>query len=145
MFDSYTLRAGDQHHHHRTEVHEHRAPTDASVKLLREMEQAALDKILSTFRLEGAPVNCVIIHMRDAPSAANPLAMGHRFILRYKLGSRQREVRYDYRPSRLSISAQEANDECFHALKAALAEDIAFHLLADPFVNTLRATGFNLT
>lgn len=35
------------------EVHEHRAPTDESVKLLREMEQAAEAKRIAGMRLEG--------------------------------------------------------------------------------------------
>ena len=39
MFDTINLRAGDQHHHHRTEVHEHRAPTDESVRLLHELAE----------------------------------------------------------------------------------------------------------
>lgn len=134
MFDTINLRAGDQHHH-RSEVHEHRAPTDASVRLLREMEQAALDKILGTIRLEGGPVDCAIVHMRDN------LADQHRFIIRYTLGQHQREVRHDYCP-KMGISAQQANDECFQELKAALAEDIAFHMLADPFVRALRSKGF---
>lgn len=35
------------------EVHEHRAPTDASVQLLREMEQAAEAKRIAGMRLEN--------------------------------------------------------------------------------------------
>lgn len=35
------------------EVHEHRAPTDESVKLLREMEAAADAKRIASFKLEG--------------------------------------------------------------------------------------------
>lgn len=51
MFDSY--------HRHtyggpsRIDVHEERAPTDASVKLLREMEQAARDSVLNTFSVDN--------------------------------------------------------------------------------------------
>jgi hypothetical protein len=43
------------HHHTTTEVtkniHEHRAPTDQSVALLREMEQAARDKIIASVHI----------------------------------------------------------------------------------------------
>ncbi len=40
MFDQYVLGRSQHHsHNHRVEVTEHRAPTDESLKLLREMEQ----------------------------------------------------------------------------------------------------------
>jgi hypothetical protein len=144
MFDSYTVRAGDQHHHHRTEVHEHRAPTDASVKLLREMEQAALDKVLGAIRLEGCPVDCVILRMREGPSAADPFALGHHFVVRYKLGAHAREFRHHFRPD-WKKSAQEVNDDCYSDLRRALAEDISHYLLGGPFADMLRKQGFDLT
>lgn len=34
-------------------VHEHRAPTDESVRLLREMEAAARESVLASFKTEG--------------------------------------------------------------------------------------------
>lgn len=43
-------RETHQHHHH-TEVHEHRAPTDESVRLLKEMEETAREKIIASFPL----------------------------------------------------------------------------------------------
>lgn len=46
-------------------VHEHRAPTDESVKLLREMEQAAQAKIDQSIRLEGNGFECVVRTERD--------------------------------------------------------------------------------
>jgi hypothetical protein len=50
------------------EVHEHRAPTDESVKLLREMEQAADAKRIAVMKLEGNEFKGlveVIQHMVD--------------------------------------------------------------------------------
>jgi hypothetical protein len=138
MFDAFHLRAGDHHHHHRSEVHEHRAPTDDSVKLLREMEHAALERVLSTIRLEGSPVDCAIVHMRDH------LNYTHKFLIRYQLGRHKREVRHDFQP-RFGACAQGVNDECHAALKTALAEDIAFHLLTEPFLCVLKREQFNLT
>lgn len=51
------------------EVHEHRAPTDQSVALLKEMEQAARDKVESAVRIEGNAFNCVVHVMREVVSA----------------------------------------------------------------------------
>lgn len=41
-------------------VHEHRAPTDASVKLLREMEQAAEAKVIEAVRVGNISFECVV-------------------------------------------------------------------------------------
>lgn len=138
MFDTYEYRAGDQHHHHhRSEVHEHRAPTDASVKLLKEMEQAALEKILGTIRLEGGPVDCVIVHRADWQNDE------HQFLIRYKLGTVTREARHTYRPQH-GASSYEAREQCLEQLRGALAADIALQLLARPFALVLSRGELNL-
>jgi len=49
-------------------VHEHRAPTDASVALLKEMEEKAAAKITEAVRLEGNGFNCVVHTEWDALS-----------------------------------------------------------------------------
>lgn len=41
-------------------IHEHRAPTDASVKLLKEMEQAAKDKLVASFVLDKNSLNGIV-------------------------------------------------------------------------------------
>lgn len=60
MFDRTLIMPrvdGGTHHHHHTEK---RAPTDESVKLLREMEQAAQDKLDASIRLEANGFECVV-------------------------------------------------------------------------------------
>lgn len=52
------------------EVHEHRAPTDASVALLKEMEQAARDKITESIAISGNGFECVVHLMLDLASDA---------------------------------------------------------------------------
>ena len=47
-------------------VHEHRAPTDASVKLLTEMEAAALAKVERSINVGGNGFECVVNIMRRA-------------------------------------------------------------------------------
>jgi hypothetical protein len=52
-------------HHHSTTVHEHRAPTDASVALLKEMEAAAEKKIVETIRVGNTAIECVLHRWMD--------------------------------------------------------------------------------
>lgn len=49
-------------------VVERRAPTDESVRLLREMESAARDEVAGGVRVDGTDLNCVIHVARDALS-----------------------------------------------------------------------------
>lgn len=50
MFDSIRIGGGDSHHRH--EINEKRAPTDESVRLLREMEEAAEKNVLCRGKLD---------------------------------------------------------------------------------------------
>lgn len=52
MFDRYIMSPPRTEYVTR-EVHEHRAPTDESVKLLREMEQAADAKRIACMKIDG--------------------------------------------------------------------------------------------
>lgn len=46
-------------------VTEQRAPTDASVRLLRDMEKAATERVLETMRLESNTVKAVVQRMEN--------------------------------------------------------------------------------
>jgi hypothetical protein len=46
------------------EVHEHRAPTDKSVELLREMEQKARDQVIEAVHVGNATFDCVLHTMK---------------------------------------------------------------------------------
>jgi len=47
-------------------VHEHRAPTDASVKLLKEMEDAAREKVEHSVNVGNNGFECVVTFHKDA-------------------------------------------------------------------------------
>lgn len=47
-------------------VHEHRAPTDKSIELLREMEQKIRDQVEQSVRLTDNGFECVVQQWRDA-------------------------------------------------------------------------------
>jgi len=59
MFDTYVTKTSSAPSHTSVTVHEHKAPTDESVKLLREMEKTSQDNILATLRVESNVVNGV--------------------------------------------------------------------------------------
>lgn len=48
-------------------VHEHRAPTDDSVKLLREMEQSASDEIIKKFRVQDNVIKDAVVVVSKNP------------------------------------------------------------------------------
>lgn len=48
------------HHEHSTTIIEKKAPTDESVRLLRDMEQKARDSIIGAVRIKDCPIDCVI-------------------------------------------------------------------------------------
>lgn len=64
MFDTYVVRAGGGSHYHNHRITEQRAPTDESVKLLREMEKAAQQNVRKTIVLPGNKFNAVIHQLR---------------------------------------------------------------------------------
>lgn len=47
-------------------VHEHRAPTDKSIELLREMEQKARDQVDQSVRVTDNGFECVVHQIQDA-------------------------------------------------------------------------------
>src|SRR6185369_4164674 len=64
MFDRVTVVAGRPRTEYVTrEVHEHRAPTDDSVKLLREMEAKAREQVIQAVHVGDTTFECVC-HMQ---------------------------------------------------------------------------------
>ena len=89
MFDKYLVGRGGAHHHHTHTITEQRAPTDESVRLLKEMEEQAREKVLGTIRLENCPIDGVVFQWRY-----NFMDDQREFFLRAKLGGKPLEVRY---------------------------------------------------
>ena len=87
MFDSISFTAPTRTEYVTRTVHEHRAPTDESVKLLHEMEQKAQDKIEKTVRLESNSLKAVLHQMMD------PLNLDSVYVIQLDLnGNRHRCV-----------------------------------------------------
>lgn len=114
----------DRHHHYArlesltTNVHEHKAPTDESVRLLREMEATARAAVERAVRVENSPIDCVIHVTQDSMSDRTDW----RCI--YKLNGERRTV--DYVHNRMGLDDPMAP---VHGLVNALAKDIAARLV----------------
>jgi hypothetical protein len=45
------------------DIHEHKAPTDESIKLLNEMQEKVMNNIMATFRVEDNTLNAAVIYL----------------------------------------------------------------------------------
>lgn len=99
-------------------IHEHRAPTDVSVKLLKEMEQAAKDKLVASFILDNNTLNGVVNVYQEV--AYDRLVIEVTFDLN---GKRINEIIYSHRDD-VGI---------LETIKSAVANRIATELLINTF------------
>lgn len=115
MFDEY------HHHEHHTaqtvKIEEKRAPTDESVRLLKEMEKAAADKITESVRVSDNGFECVIHHHVDYLQAQD------RLLAVFSLNGRKMKVNYDANP--LKDSPESALVGLRDAVAAEIANQIA--------------------
>ena len=122
MFDTYVMRTGGSQHH---TITENRAPTDESVRLLKEMEKAAQDKLLGSIRLENCPIDCVIHSYKDS------FGLDLQFIVRLKVNGQTIEIRHTHRQKFGNL--QEERQAIANELRACVAERIASELLGQAF------------
>jgi hypothetical protein len=114
MFDSYYLRASPPHIS--VNVREERAPTDASVRLLREMEDKAKDQVEQSLRIQSCGVEAVV-HRHDNQMDAKTV-----FAIHYKINGERRKC---YAESEWRADAREN----LEAVWKALADDLAAYLI----------------
>lgn len=99
-------------------VHEHRAPTDESVRLLREMEASARKAVEKAVRVTNSPIDCVIHVQQDH------LSDEVKWRCFYTLNHERRTVDYVHQPM-----LAEDPMAAVHGLVNALAKDIAQRLV----------------
>jgi hypothetical protein len=122
MFDihAHTHRHVTERVHESVTVHEHRAPTDESVRLLRDMERAARDQVVQAIRLENSPIDCVV-HAQN-----NAMSGDREFCVFVRINGQRLEVRRSFN---LPTTAEKVAAD----LLAAVSERIAVDLLAPAF------------
>ena len=84
MFDTTVIKHGDNHHTHT--ITEKRAPTDESVRLLREMESSARKEVLKAIQLPSNEFSGVVHLMHDA------LSCNTNFAVLFKLNNKDHRV-----------------------------------------------------
>jgi hypothetical protein len=111
MFDRISVnhRAPSTHKH--VHVTEQRAPTDDSVKLLREMEKAAEDKLISSHRIANNELSAEWCVFRVAIEQQRAVR------LRIKINGVEHRISFD-----LDDEPRHANDQVVHLVAEKIAE-----------------------
>jgi hypothetical protein len=86
MLDTYNIRHESVTREVTKNVHEHRAPTDESLKLLREMQDKARADVERHVRLGDCDISAVIYRHYDQD----------KFKILYKMNGKTHEVMYDF-------------------------------------------------
>ena len=73
MFDRTTINESRGPSH--VTVNEHRAPTDASVRLLADMEQRVKDKVFGQVKLESNTFHCEVMRLKSPRTFGETLAI----------------------------------------------------------------------
>jgi len=121
MFNSTNITTGPSH----VTVTEKKAPTDESVRLLREMEQAAEAKLQQSFRVAGCPMD-LLLHTAHDPRNYQRVIHAH-----YRVGSVQYRVEH-------RVREDADRDEVIEGLVMAVARDLALNLLRGPITEAVR-------
>lgn len=101
------------------EVHEHRAPTDASVKLLREMEAEAKEQVVEAIRVGNTTFECVVHVMK------NPLEDSLELRAIFSLNGKKLTAEHTSRGQLGSVDRR----KMFEGLRAAIADTISREVL----------------
>ncbi len=125
MFDTYNTSPSTVNVH----KHEHRAPTDESIKIYKELEKKALKNLISTTQLEDNTFNATWHVFRDHMNYEN------KAICRYKLNG----VEYQFE---VGVDRIHTGDKLAKEMLKKIREKVADHL----FISLAGATEFqNLT
>jgi hypothetical protein len=121
MLDTYNFRTESVTHEVTKSVHEHRAPTDESLKLLREMQDKARAEIERAVRITDCDISAVIYRHYDIQVDQD------KFKILYKVNGKMHEVMYDFDSWR--HSKENILRELVIGIRDALAQDIANQII----------------
>ena len=103
---------------------EYRAPTDESVRLLKEMEEKAREKIIDSFTVNDTHFECKFFQEMDMTTQEM------KYVVIYSMNGKKRTV--NVRVERDVIA------DNYKKIISAVANDIAHAMLVDPFVKAMR-------
>ena len=107
---------------------EYRAPTDESVRLLKEMEEKALDKLIDSISIRDSQVDCQILVEKSYIDQTN------HYIIVYSINGKKSKIK-------TMIHEQEIQDRHLiiaERLRDLLAKDIATTMIGDAFAKGLK-------
>lgn len=107
-------------------VTEKRAPTDESVRLLREMEAKARDEVIRAIAVNDNQFNGVIHSLYD------PMSAGYRLIMIYTINGKKLTTHYNIN------SMDETPDKWIPGFIKAVADDVAIAILAKPITDAIK-------
>ena len=103
---------------------EYRAPTDESVRLLKEMEEKAREKIIDSFTVNDTHFECKFFQEMDV------VTQEMKYVVIYSMNGKKRTVNVRVEQGVIADN--------YKKLISAVANDIAHAMLADPFVKAMR-------
>lgn len=115
MFDTHIHKPRDTQYVDRNITHhEHRAPTDESIKILREMEEKARDNLILAIRIDDGPIPMAVQVFRDFLNEGCHVAM------RLRIGGKEEVVKFHLKEFELNTDLHkfidEVHDRAFGAL-----------------------------
>lgn len=112
------------------DIHEYRAPTDESVRLLKEFEEKALEKLYSTTRLENNTFNVVWHVFREY------ITLENKVVCRYKLN----DIEYKFEFAIDSMyNSKKISEQVIEKVKNAVAEHLLIDLAGSKeFINLMK-------
>lgn len=109
------------------DIREHRAPTDESVKILREMESAAKQEVIKSIQVKDTLVDGVL-HM-----SLDPLSCKRRFKFIYSINGRKMTTDFS-----IDDYEYEASKDWIGKLVETVSFDIAREIMMKPFVEMFK-------
>lgn len=107
--------ANQHHHYHNVNITEKRAPTDESVRLLKELEKAAVDRMIGSFELPSNTIRSRVAVRRDLMGWKN------QFLILTEINGKKYEMRVE---TEVDSDRRATIDELYKGLSEQLAQVI---------------------
>lgn len=109
------MLTNEHRHYHNVSVTEKRAPTDESVRLLKELEKAAIDKMVGSFELPSNVIRSRVAVNRDIMGWKN------QFLILTEINGKKYQIRVE---TEVGLDRRAAIDELYKGLSEQLAQVI---------------------
>jgi hypothetical protein len=110
------------------EVNEHRAPTDESVKLLMEMEDAALSKVFKCFEIENTELHGIVWQV-------NKSRFSRELVIGYKLNNKIENITIPVDIKIFNLNPEKAIHRMIEIVKKGIADHISDKILGGISLN----------